>query len=163
MTRVAEQSEARLPFEASEITPEVLIVSYVIHRFAKLSKESLSALMDLVPELRDCDSAETYREIADTMREILFPNEMIGNLQKQESRPPLTERLQKRSEWIGKIIKALREEKDWTQDKLAEESELPQSHISRLEKGKHSPSRRTLERIAKALGVDLRELDPAEE
>ena len=49
-----------------------------------------------------------------------------------------------------------------TQVELAEKSGIPQSHISRLESNKHSPSRATLKRIAKALKVDLSELDPTD-
>jgi transcriptional regulator with XRE-family HTH domain len=59
------------------------------------------------------------------------------------------------------MIKELQLKAGWTQEQLAAESGLPQSHISRLEAGKHSPSRATLEKIAKALGVDVAVFDPS--
>ena len=48
-----------------------------------------------------------------------------------------------------------------TQEQLAAKAGLPQSHISRLEGAKHSPSRATLEKIAAALEVPLSCLDPS--
>ncbi|MDM8008608.1 MAG: helix-turn-helix transcriptional regulator [Phycisphaerae bacterium] len=44
---------------------------------------------------------------------------------------------------------------------LASKSGLPQSHISRLEAGRHSPSHKTLEKLASALAVPVNRLDPS--
>jgi transcriptional regulator with XRE-family HTH domain len=56
-------------------------------------------------------------------------------------------------------IKDLRVNAHLTQEELAELSGLPQSHISRLESGKHSPSRITLEKLAQALNVGVEAFD----
>ncbi len=64
-------------------------------------------------------------------------------------------------EHISKRIRDARQEADLTQDQLAELAGLPQSHISRLETGKHSPSRMTLEKIAEATGQPLSFFDPS--
>jgi len=48
-----------------------------------------------------------------------------------------------------------------TQQQLAEKAGLPQSHISRLEAGMHSPSHKTLEKIAAAMEIAMGDLDPA--
>lgn len=63
-------------------------------------------------------------------------------------------------QWVGGKIQELRAEKKWTQEDLAKKSGLPQSHISRIERFKLSPSRRTVERLAKAFGVPVGTLDP---
>lgn len=71
--------------------------------------------------------------------------------------------LQKWVDWVSTKVQDLREKKGWTQEALAEKSGLPQSHISRIEGGKLSPSRKTIERLAKALGVTVSILDPSED
>jgi DNA-binding XRE family transcriptional regulator len=60
---------------------------------------------------------------------------------------------------IGDAIRKRREELDLTQEQLAERCGLPQSHICRLEIGKHAPTRSTIERIAKALETEPSKLD----
>jgi hypothetical protein len=42
-----------------------------------------------------------------------------------------------------------------------EKSGLPQSHISRLERARHRPSRATVEKIARALGRLVSDFDPS--
>jgi predicted transcriptional regulator len=46
-----------------------------------------------------------------------------------------------------------------TQEQLASMTGLPQSHICRLEVGKHVPTRSTIQRIAEALKIDAGKLD----
>jgi DNA-binding XRE family transcriptional regulator len=70
-------------------------------------------------------------------------------------------RLQRGLDFVSKRIKELRMRAGLTQIELAEKAGLPQSHISRLESGKHSPSRVTLEKIAAALDVPVSEFDPS--
>ncbi|MEI7766230.1 MAG: helix-turn-helix transcriptional regulator [Phycisphaerae bacterium] len=62
--------------------------------------------------------------------------------------------------FVGKKIRKLRQARGWTQKVLAQKSRLPQSHISRLEVGKHSPGFLTVDRLAAALDVAVGELDP---
>ena len=52
-------------------------------------------------------------------------------------------------------LKAAREEKDMTQQALAERSGIRQSVISRLERGNGNPSVRTLQRLAEGMGMRL--------
>ncbi len=63
--------------------------------------------------------------------------------------------------WTSEKIKSLRKSSGLTQQQLSEATGLPQSHISRLENGEHSPSFSTLEKLAKAFGVPVKELDPS--
>lgn len=68
------------------------------------------------------------------------------------------------SDWaryVGDKVVKLREKRELSQVQLAERSGLPQSHISRIERGKLSPSRKTVEKLALGLGVELRDLDPS--
>jgi len=150
-----------MPLSPEDFRLEDMVVAYLVHRFQTLSKESLAELSSLAPELVNCEDQDTLREMLETMREIVFP-ELIGNYHEGRAGSVSdTERLHKRMEWIGNRIKDKRRAIDMTQDQLAKETGLPQSHISRLEAGKHSPSFRTLERIASALKIPVGELDPA--
>lgn len=65
------------------------------------------------------------------------------------------ETLQKR---IGGRLRALRNQQDVTLEQLAEASGLPPETISRIERGRSSPSLRSLERLAVGLGLSLAEL-----
>ena len=58
----------------------------------------------------------------------------------------------------GSRVAAARKAKGWTQARLAASLDLPQSQISRIERNPDRTTVRTLKRIAKALGVDVRKL-----
>jgi len=55
-------------------------------------------------------------------------------------------------------LKALRERRGLTQEQLAEKSRVGRSHLARLETGKQDPTLSTLEKLAKALNVDVAKL-----
>ncbi len=59
---------------------------------------------------------------------------------------------------IGLKIKLLRNKLGISQEKLAELSELSKNSIGAIERGTSSPAIDTLERIANALGIELKEL-----
>lgn len=59
---------------------------------------------------------------------------------------------------VGRRIKELRQEKGWSQQLLADHAELERAHLSRLEEGKREAGLRVLERIARALDVDVEDL-----
>jgi DNA-binding transcriptional regulator YiaG len=71
------------------------------------------------------------------------------------------EPIQKWLGFVSKRIHSLRKKAGLTQMQLAERCGLPQSHISRLERGEHSPSNKSIRAIATALGVHPKELDPS--
>ncbi|MBI3550884.1 MAG: helix-turn-helix transcriptional regulator [Elusimicrobia bacterium] len=56
---------------------------------------------------------------------------------------------------IGQRVLAARERRGWTQQDLADKSEIARANIARLEAGKHSPKLDTLRRIALALGLEV--------
>lgn len=56
---------------------------------------------------------------------------------------------------IGSRIKYLREKRDWTQDRLAQEAEVSKSFISEVENDRRNPSSEKLLEIADVLGASL--------
>ncbi len=61
---------------------------------------------------------------------------------------------------LGKRVKRLREQSGKTQEEIADRTRLTQTYISLLETGKRRASMRTLEKIASAIGVKVRDLLP---
>jgi len=59
---------------------------------------------------------------------------------------------------VAKKIKALRKKKGISQDRLAEIAGLDRAHLFRLENGKGNATLRTLQTIANALGVRVKNL-----
>lgn len=64
---------------------------------------------------------------------------------------------------IGNNIKKIREAKGLSQKETALSSKMDPAQYSRIENGKTDPSYSTIEKIAKALGVELSELFRADE
>ena len=64
--------------------------------------------------------------------------------------------------YIGTAVRAARERKGWTQDRLAEEIEKAVETISNIERGFTYTGIATLERISEALQVPIREFFPAD-
>lgn len=56
-------------------------------------------------------------------------------------------------------VMELRERRGITQEELAAQTGIDQGDISRIERGSANPTERTLNRIADALGADLRLVD----
>ena len=59
---------------------------------------------------------------------------------------------------IGKRISEYRHARGMTSEKLAYENDLSKGYLSDIENGKKLPSLKVLEKIAKALKVDIRDL-----
>jgi transcriptional regulator with XRE-family HTH domain len=57
---------------------------------------------------------------------------------------------------LGEAVRAKRKQARFSQEKLAEKAELSTVFISRIERGKESPSVDSLVKIAKALGIRVR-------
>lgn len=63
---------------------------------------------------------------------------------------------------VARALVKLRLELDLTQEELARRAGVPQSVVARLESGRHLPSLRSLDRIAKKLGLQVKlELVPS--
>jgi transcriptional regulator with XRE-family HTH domain len=59
---------------------------------------------------------------------------------------------------VGFRIRELREERGLSQEKLAERADLHRAYIGQIERGEKNIGLINLEKIANALGVDIREL-----
>jgi transcriptional regulator with XRE-family HTH domain len=64
---------------------------------------------------------------------------------------------------VGQEIRRQREAKGWSQAKLGVLAGTGPSGISQIETGRRNPSAATLQRIAEALGVEVRDLFPLEQ
>jgi DNA-binding XRE family transcriptional regulator len=133
--------------------------------YTKLPKKKKDRVEKLVELLRTADpGSEEQREIAGAIAEILIPH-IIG---RSQSRPvDLEEGISSAGRQsvdayhksVGEAIRNARDEAGMTQEMLAKNSGLPQSHISRLEAGIHAPTNKTIEKIAEALNIDPSKLD----
>lgn len=61
---------------------------------------------------------------------------------------------------VGREVRRLREERDWSQAKLAVEAGMAVSAVNQIENGKRSPSAASLAKLANALDVEVRDLFP---
>jgi transcriptional regulator with XRE-family HTH domain len=66
--------------------------------------------------------------------------------------------IQKHRRLLGEAVRAARKKAGFSQEKLAEKADLSTVFISRIERGVESPSVDNLLKIAKALGVRVRDL-----
>ncbi len=62
------------------------------------------------------------------------------------------------SKRLGMKLKRLRQQKDLSQEQLAKRARITRVYVGQLEAGAKSPTVRTLQRLAKALGVKVTEL-----
>ncbi len=56
---------------------------------------------------------------------------------------------------IGKVVRAERERRHWSQEDLADKSGLDRTYLSGVERGERCPNLRTLLRVAEALDIPL--------
>jgi transcriptional regulator with XRE-family HTH domain len=59
---------------------------------------------------------------------------------------------------FGQNVKKVREQKGWSQDRLSEETGLHRTYISGIERGVRNPTIEIVQRLATALGVEIRDL-----
>jgi transcriptional regulator with XRE-family HTH domain len=66
--------------------------------------------------------------------------------------------IQQHRRLLGEAIRAKRKQRHLSQERLAEKADLSTVFISRVERGKESPSVDSLVKIARALGARARDL-----
>ena len=59
---------------------------------------------------------------------------------------------------VGEKVRALRLEKGWTQEELARRADLHRTYIGSIERHERNVSLLNIERIAKALNVNIKDL-----
>lgn len=62
------------------------------------------------------------------------------------------------NEKIGLIIRKYRENQGYTQEDFAEDCQISRAYYGRIERGEHSITLETCEKICKTLGINIREL-----
>lgn len=60
--------------------------------------------------------------------------------------------------FFGQRVKELRKSQNLTQEQLAEKIEMDTQNLCKMENGNHFPQTKNLDKIAKALNVDIKEL-----
>jgi DNA-binding XRE family transcriptional regulator len=138
-----------------------MALAILVERINRLPEEDREELWGLMKELPTAGKGEERNSIVTAMREILDQAPVRVNRMSQGEEEP-SDRLKGWIAYVSERIKFFRLAAHLTQAELAEKAGLPQSHISRLESGKHSPSRATLEKIAGALGRPLKDFDPSD-
>ncbi|GEM_PF-722248 len=157
-TDVIEVGGISVPANEAQVVLALSVLSERIGRLPVQDKEDLFELVKAAPLMQ---SKEDYDSFLGAFLEILEQNPLeVNDLDLSEEEQEKPEEYVNWIEWISKKIREVRQNAELTQEELANKAGLPQSHISRLERGKHSPSHMTLKKIAKALCIDVTELDP---
>ncbi len=154
------ETYASLP---QSVKPAILALSVLIERIGSLPKAERDDLFELLQEWRKADTTEEQESIHHAMEEILAQVPIATKPLFRNEQEPLSRGLKPWAEHVGQKIRELRANAGLTQNDLASRAGLPQSHISRLENAEHSATHFTLEKIAKALGVPVDEIDPCAE
>ena len=143
-----------------EPTLAEMAIAATINRICELPLEDRNDFYELTRLLADVETQEDVESIRKAMLEILDQRDGRIEPLAPDSDQSGAEN-QNWREFSGQRVKEAREAAGLTQAELADRSGIPQSHISRIENAVHSPSRKTLERIAEALGIELKILDPS--
>jgi ribosome-binding protein aMBF1 (putative translation factor) len=138
----------------------VMAVGIVFDRVSRLSPEDKADLFELAKALHTAKTREDWVSAQNAMLEILDHSKVAAIPLPMHREAARSEGLKKWVNHVGTKVRELRKAQGLTQERLAELSALPQSHISKLENGEHSPSHKTVDRLAEALGVDAGKLDP---
>jgi len=138
--------------------PLALAIAVLGDRIRTLPSDDREDLYDLTKALVSAESDEDRDAVLHGMLEIL---DQRGSGVRELAPEPPGEELQTWMTYVGRRIRQFRTGARLTQEALAEKAGLPQSHISKLETGKHSPSSLTLHKIAAALGIEAGQLDPS--
>lgn len=130
-------------------------------RIVALTADDWRQVENLAVLLKDATDTEKT-EIIEAICEVVFPEETIGGV----IDPIKTASADARSRTsayranVGEQIKIYRQQQKMTQQQLARKAGIPQSHVSRLESGRHTPAEATIRKIAKALKTKPSQLDP---
>jgi DNA-binding XRE family transcriptional regulator len=130
-----------------------------------LPKETANDLRDLFQmyaKAKDAGDDYELQKINQAIREILLPDSLKDGMDEKffDEQPDVRAKLDKYRAKVGLEIKKRREKLRMTQAELAEKAGIPQSHVSRLECGKHVPTHITMDRVARALKTKPSRLDP---
>jgi DNA-binding XRE family transcriptional regulator len=153
MTLIADKNVNPTPAAAEKI---------VLDRIRTMRPSQHERFCRLVDLYRNAETEEEANEIGEVLAEVLFgeAKDYTASKLTSDPSPDGLAALQRHRNFVGGQIRKCRQRLKMSQEELAEKSGLPQSHICRLEKGKHAPTYLTIEKVAAALGVKCSQLDP---
>lgn len=156
---------ASKPYESlsTDKKSSILALSILMGRIDSLPKADRAEAFELLAGLAKTEDPEEKAGIIDVLEEILVQEPIHVASRPVELDKPMAPELKDWSKFVGKKIRDLREEAGLTQVQLAEKAGIPQSHVSRLENTEHSPTHKTLVKLAMALNVPIGTLDPSSE
>lgn len=131
-------------------------------RLSQMAPGEMQRLKRLGVEFMEAPEHERP-EILRTFVEVLLPEDHVGGVEESPRKddPAVRAKLDDTRRYMGGQIKLYREKSGLTQIALARKAKIPQSHVCRLERGKHAPSRITIDRVAKALRIHPSLIDPS--
>jgi ribosome-binding protein aMBF1 (putative translation factor) len=139
--------------------PVLCALAVLQDRICTLPTEDREDLYDATKALISADDEEEQASATQAMYEIL--EQQKPTIRKMELPAGSCDELKKWTGFVSRRIRDARKAVKLTQAELAAAAGIQQSHISRIERGEHSPTRLTLERIAKATGYPLKHFDPS--
>ena len=134
----------------------------MLDRILGLRPTQQKRIWELVQLYQEAASKQEAIEIGEVVGEILFrdPNTCTAAPLEDEQSKDKGKALGRHRVYVGRQIRKHRQRLKMSQEKLAEKAGIPQSHVCRLETGKHAPTYLTIEKLAKAMNVEPSELDP---
>lgn len=136
-----------------------LAITVLMDRIMQLNPADQADLLALVSELHAAVTDEDRLAIGRAIREVISgtPGTVERlDLDTGKKKPPGYKNWVK---VVSKRVRDARKKAKLTQEQLAAKTGLPQSHISRIEGAKLSPSNGTLEKIAAALKLPIDHFD----
>jgi ribosome-binding protein aMBF1 (putative translation factor) len=129
--------------------------------FLNLAPKQLAYLEELRDLFQKSHDKDERNEILEAFMEIVCPDgiEEEGGMDDGVSEDTKS-RVNDYHQRVGDQIRKRRIAKGLTQTALAKKAGIPQSHVSRLEAGQHTPTHVTIKKLAKALNTQPRMLDP---
>ena len=160
-------------FSASSDTQALVQFARMFRAYMECSDELQQSAVAMINAIVDPESDEDDRVLAQmTLADILFPNphnglqgtdlvecEAIGAEDEEETRAEL-ERMDRQEATFAERLRAEMKAKDITQVELAEKIGVGQSAIAMMLARECRPQRRTIRRLANALGVSCESLWP---
>ena len=137
-----------------------MAVGIVMDRVGRLGKEDQNDLFQLVKAMPCARTDEEQEAIIIGMLEIL--EQGTGAVIKMpEAKRDAVGNLDKWKTHVAGMVRQLRTKAKMTQEELAGKADIPQSHVSRIEKAHLAPSAKTIDKLAAALRVQPGEIDPS--
>lgn len=149
----------QLPSEQRSL---VIAIGVVLNRARRLSHADSADLCCLLKHFCEAETVDDRAAADEAIWELLVGEPVTVHEMDLDSDDPPDD-LAKWKDFVSARVRESRDEAKLTQEQLAERTGLPQSHISRIENAKLSPSFTTLQKIADALKLPLSKFDPNSE